>query len=590
MKKKIRRTPKRITALGLASVRLLAASSLVTASSVVAFADDAAADSSTTTTQTVAASSNDSSATTSTTVAYITTVTVTYNLSSWTVTSDECSVTSSAEKVFVLTPNTGYEFSASVKITCEGYTFSTSLGEDKKLTVTATATNEEEEEYTPVESVELTLNNTTWGTSTTGVTVSEADGTITITAADGYALSANTTVALADGLEYELGSPSYNDGAITVTVTATSSGDEDDSDEDDDGETQSQDAPSAPTLKSRTNTTITLDAIDANANGAAAEYSKDGGETWQTSNKFTGLTKGTSYTFVARYQAVDGYDASPASESAKFSTTSTSSSSSSSGSSGSSSSGSSSSSSSSSTSDSSSSSTPTSSNGTVSGWSAITTDISSASSGSAVTVDMNGATTVPATLIAAIAESNAVVTFEVNETYSWTIDGSNISGTISAANLAVNTATVSSAALSIPAIEGSISTRAITLSGVPFGYEPVLTAALGTSASSKFANLYKLDSATGALEFVGVTKADAAGNAIIPVESDGTYVIVADTETKMLGDFDNSMGINALDVSSLLGEITSALTTGEYKADFDGDGKVDAFDAAAILKTIVGLN
>ena len=75
-----------------------------------------------------------------------------------------------------------------------------------------------------------------------------------------------------------------------------------------------QDAPAAPTLKDRTYTSITLNAV------ANAEYSKDGGQTWQPSPEFTGLTSDTTYTFAVRYAETDDYLASPASETADFAT------------------------------------------------------------------------------------------------------------------------------------------------------------------------------------------------------------------------------------------------------------------------------
>lgn len=60
-------------------------------------------------------------------------------------------------------------------------------------------------------------------------------------------------------------------------------------------------APAAPTVSGTpTATSITLNTI------AGAEYSKDGGTTWQDSPIFDGLTPNTDYTFVARIKAVDG--------------------------------------------------------------------------------------------------------------------------------------------------------------------------------------------------------------------------------------------------------------------------------------------
>ena len=74
-----------------------------------------------------------------------------------------------------------------------------------------------------------------------------------------------------------------------------------------------QTAPTAPTLKDRTYSSITLNTIEG------ARYRCNGGA-WQTSPEFTGLTAGTAYTFEAYYPETDTYKASPASEKAEFST------------------------------------------------------------------------------------------------------------------------------------------------------------------------------------------------------------------------------------------------------------------------------
>ena len=76
----------------------------------------------------------------------------------------------------------------------------------------------------------------------------------------------------------------------------------------------------APTLKDRTYTSITLNTVEPNANGAVAQYSKDGGQTWQDSAEFTDLTSNTTYTFAVRYAEMATYAASDASATAEFST------------------------------------------------------------------------------------------------------------------------------------------------------------------------------------------------------------------------------------------------------------------------------
>lgn len=65
--------------------------------------------------------------------------------------------------------------------------------------------------------------------------------------------------------------------------------------------------PAAPELETKTHNAVTLKEIQANSNGAAAQYSKDNGITWQDGREFTGLSPNTSYSFVARYkETTDG--------------------------------------------------------------------------------------------------------------------------------------------------------------------------------------------------------------------------------------------------------------------------------------------
>ena len=78
-------------------------------------------------------------------------------------------------------------------------------------------------------------------------------------------------------------------------------------------------APAAPTMASRTSTSITLNEVTGSGEGAVQYgYTTGGGSAsdisnWQNETTFSGLTAATTYTFYARYAETDGYEASPAS-------------------------------------------------------------------------------------------------------------------------------------------------------------------------------------------------------------------------------------------------------------------------------------
>lgn len=78
--------------------------------------------------------------------------------------------------------------------------------------------------------------------------------------------------------------------------------------------------PSVPELENKTKDSITLKTIMPNASGAAAQYSRDDGLTWQNEPSFTGLTANTAYSFVARYAETQNHMASPASDGIKITT------------------------------------------------------------------------------------------------------------------------------------------------------------------------------------------------------------------------------------------------------------------------------
>ena len=91
------------------------------------------------------------------------------------------------------------------------------------------------------------------------------------------------------------------------------------------------------------------------------------------------------------------------------------------------------------------------------------------------------------------------------------------------------------------------------------------------------------------LDFVSTSKVSAStGIAQAKPTVTGDYVIMLDTRTTLPGDADNSTRVDAKDASAILKMCVGTFGFDET-CDFNGDGFVNALDAAAILRSIVGL-
>ena len=104
----------------------------------------------------------------------------------------------------------------------------------------------------------------------------------------------------------------------------------------------------------------------------------------------------------------------------------------------------------------------------------------------------------------------------------------------------------------------------------------------------RFANLF-LYNTNGELEFVSCNRVDENNKSSLAIFKRGKYAVITDTETKMPGDLNNDMKINAKDATEVL-KITVKLTEAtNMNGDVNGDGFINAKDATEILKYVVGL-
>ncbi|MGN1109549.1 MAG: bacterial Ig-like domain-containing protein [Oscillospiraceae bacterium] len=197
--------------------------------------------------------------------------------------------------------------------------------------------------------------------------------------------------------------------------------------------------------------------------------------------------------------------------------------------------------------------TPTTTNPSIGGssksWSDVAADLGKLTSDSEATIELNGSTTVPVDVIKSIADTGSNVKLVINSAYAWVVDGSDITAPAAADLTFIKTASTKSDGL-----RGTEGTQfKINDTIIPTSLE----IAFKTAHAVKFANSYKY--VDGKLTFFTCAKLGADGKVILPdVDKKDNYVA-------MLCEFSDRPG------------------------DMDNDGIMNAMDASAILKRIVGL-
>lgn len=227
----------------------------------------------------------------------------------------------------------------------------------------------------------------------------------------------------------------------------------------------------------------------------------------------------------------------------------------------------------------------TSTNPTIGGssksWSDIAADLEKLANGSEVTIQLNGNTAVPVEVIKVIDNKDLKVHFIVDSSRGWFVNGAEITAPAVADFTFIRTASQKHDGLR--GIEGM--QFRINNTGVPTGLE----IAFKSEHAGKFANLY--NSVDGKLVFVACAKLGADGKLFLPgVTEKGDYIAMLCEFSDLQGDMSNDGILNAVDASAILKDIVG-LESGAnpLMADFNGDGNVNAVDASSILKKIVGL-
>ena len=211
-------------------------------------------------------------------------------------------------------------------------------------------------------------------------------------------------------------------------------------------------------------------------------------------------------------------------------------------------------------------------------WAEISVELAKRQDGSTVKIMLNGAYEVPADVIRVIAGKKLHIEFVADSLKSWLTDGAKISA-VTAADLSAIPGSADRSALR------GISGADLRVSGTKIPAD--LKLSFRKEFAGQFANVYK--PANGKLVFHGCAKLGADGAAIIPgADSAGEYVVMVCEFSDMPGDINNDGVLNALDASAVL-KCVVGISQGAnpLMGDFNNDGTVNAIDASDILKWII---
>lgn len=207
--------------------------------------------------------------------------------------------------------------------------------------------------------------------------------------------------------------------------------------------------------------------------------------------------------------------------------------------------------------------------------------IKSADEGASLTAE--GCKSIPAELVKSASEKRLTLRVKLNDSYTWVIETDKLSR-VDELNLALTPAVIPYVLLE--QIGGDTS-AAFNVSANNLGsgaFLEVTTAEYNDSAA-RFANLF-LYNTNGKLEFVSCSNAGGNG---LKISKRGKYVVLTDKETKMPGDLNNDMRINAKDATEVLMIAAELTESKNMKGDVNSDGLINAKDAAEILRCAAGM-
>lgn len=220
------------------------------------------------------------------------------------------------------------------------------------------------------------------------------------------------------------------------------------------------------------------------------------------------------------------------------------------------------------------------------GWEAIERGLSDKPKGASVTIHMNGSVNIPAAVLRAASAREQDITFTDESGMSWELDTTTLAvSSIPNIGLGIRTSAMNISKVVLNNVHGDVVKTMHINSDNKLG--ATLCVDVGKENSGRFVNLYKYDHDSRSISFVSTGKADILGGVGLLPKTGGDYIVAADDITGLPGDLDNSADLGLTDAVILLNMIVGLEEFTDVKTDVNGDDKVNAYDAAEILRRII---
>ena len=224
------------------------------------------------------------------------------------------------------------------------------------------------------------------------------------------------------------------------------------------------------------------------------------------------------------------------------------------------------------------------------GWDNIVKEIKSTGEGSVIEITLNDETTMPEDALQAAIDRKMKLIMDAGFGRIWEIDGAKavpgkyIDLSISGVDVGIPEAAYAGILCS--------DSRQLRINARLLNFTAQLTAFIGKDNIGQNAALYSYNDETGKLVFQDISAVDRDGNVIFNIKCGGRYFIALGSEVAppayLCGDVNGDGVVNAHDAAAILKYAAYGYPLDKRCGDTNADGAVDAHDALPILNYVVG--